>query len=42
MQIQAQSVSQLTKKIRSTIENNNDLTDIWIEGEISDLGQPRS
>ena len=42
MQIQAQSVSQLTKKIRSTIENNNDLTDIWIEGEISDLSQPRS
>lgn len=42
MQIQTQSVSQLTTKIRSTIENNDHLTDIWVEGEISNLSQPRS
>ena len=39
---QTQSVSQLTTKIRSTIENNDQLADIWVEGEISNLSQPRS
>jgi len=42
MKIQTQSVSQLTTRIRSTIENNDDLTNIWVEGEVSNLSQPRS
>ena len=39
---ETQSVSQLTTKIRSTIENSDELIDIWVEGEISNLSQPRS
>ncbi|MBP6086624.1 MAG: exodeoxyribonuclease VII large subunit [Pelolinea sp.] len=36
------SVSDLTAYIRAVLESNENLTNIWVEGEISNLSQPSS
>ena len=36
------TVSQLTLRIRSLLEDNPELQDVWVEGEISNLSRPAS
>ena len=36
------TVSQLTFRIRRLLEDNPELQDVWVEGEISNLSRPAS